>query len=160
MNSTHVTKVLPYAPDDLLALVGDVDRYPEFVPWVTALKTWNRTTPSPGVSTVDAEAKVGFAFVQERFGTRVKQDAGARTIEVSLLYGPFKRLSNRWAFHSDPAGTRVEFDIDFAFKSRLLDALLHANSKAAADRIMACFEARARQLYGATGAAAAATGGA
>ena len=148
MHDTHVSKVLPYAPDDLLALVADVERYPQFVPWVTSLRAWNRTSPAPGVSTVDAEARVGFAFVQETFATRVRRDDDARTITVSLLHGPFKRLNNRWEFHPDPAGTRVEFHIDFAFKSRILDALLHANAKAAADRIMACFEGRARALYG------------
>ncbi len=150
MHATHVTRVLPYRPDDLLRLVGDVERYPEFVPLGDGAAAWNRTEPAPDVTTVDAEAKVGFAFVQETFATRVRRDAAARTIDVSLLYGPFKRLRNRWEFHPDPAGTRVEFDIDFAFKSRILDALLAANARTAANRIMACFEARARALYGAS----------
>jgi coenzyme Q-binding protein COQ10 len=37
----HVSKILPYAPDQLFRLVGDVAKYPEFVPWITAMRTWN-----------------------------------------------------------------------------------------------------------------------
>jgi coenzyme Q-binding protein COQ10 len=144
----HVTRTLPYTPDQLFALVGDVDRYPQFVPWITALRTWNARTLGEGVDSLDAEAQVGFAVVKERFSTRVRRDAAARTIEVSLISGPFRTLSNRWRFLDDPAGTRVEFDIDFAFKSRVLQALLAANFHHAVERLMECFEARAKTLYG------------
>jgi coenzyme Q-binding protein COQ10 len=60
-------KVLPYRPEDLFRLVGDVEHYPEFVPWVSAMRTWNAVTPEPGVTQLDAEAEVRFAIVRERF---------------------------------------------------------------------------------------------
>jgi coenzyme Q-binding protein COQ10 len=146
----HVSKRLPYAPEQLFALVGDVMAYPDFVPWITAMRTWNARSIGEGVETVDAEAGVGFSFLKERFSTRVRRDANARQIDVTLLSGPFKRLANRWEFFDDGGGqTRVEFDIDFQFKSRLLEALLSANFAHAVDRLMTCFEARARTLYGA-----------
>jgi coenzyme Q-binding protein COQ10 len=144
----RVEKRLPYTPDQLFALVGDVERYPEFVPWLTALRTWNAHKLADGVGTIDAEATVAFAAVRERFSTRVRGDANARRIDVRLISGPFKTLSNTWIFHEDPAGTRVEFDIDFAFRSALLTKLLGANIHHAADRLIACFEARAKTLYG------------
>ena len=153
MHKTRVTRQSPYTPEELFALVGDVEAYPQFLPWVSSLRTWNATRPETGVRTVDAEAKVGFAFVRERFATRVRLDEIRRTIDVSLLYGPFKRLKNNWSFHPDKGGTRIEFDIDFEFKSRMLDALLAANVKRAADRLIACFEGRAEALYGARAAA-------
>ncbi len=153
LHKTRVTRVLPYAPEDLFRMVGDVDAYPEFVPWISAMRTWNKAEPAEGISTVDAEARVGFAIVRETFATRVRRDAKALTIEVGLLYGPFKHLRNLWRFLPDPAGTKIEFDLDFEFRSRLLDALLSANSRYAADRIMACFEGRAKALYGAATAA-------
>lgn len=140
--------MLPYTPDQLFALVGDVDRYPEFVPWISSMRTWNARDLGDGASSVDAEAGVGFAFLKERFATRVRRDAKARTIEVGLLSGPFRRLTNSWRFLEDEAGTRVEFDIDFQFKSRLLEGLLAANFHHAVDKLMACFEARAKALYG------------
>jgi len=68
---------------------------------------------------------------------------------VTLLSGPFRKLENRWRFLEAGHGcTRVEFDIDFEFKSRLLGAVLTANFAHAVDKLMGCFEARARSLYG------------
>ena len=153
MHSTRVTRILPYTPDEVLALVGDVENYPKFLPWVSAVRTWNRTPQKDGVSSVDAEAKVGFAFIREIFATRVRMDALGHVIDVSLLYGPFKRLHNRWSISQQDGGARIDFEIEFEFKSRLLDAILAANLQRAAERLIACFEARARALYGAPAAA-------
>lgn len=143
----HVSKVLPYRPDQLFKLVGDVDAYPQFVPWIVGMRTWNLRQLEEGVDGLDAEAKVGFSFLKEKFATRVRRDAIAHQVDVGLISGPFKKLQNRWRFFEDAGGTRVEFDIDFAFKSRLLDGLLHANFEHAVDRLMECFEARAKALY-------------
>jgi coenzyme Q-binding protein COQ10 len=140
--------VLPYAPDQLFTLVGDVERYPEFVPWITHMSVVGPRAEGEGVDRLEAEAGVGFAFLQERFCTGVRRDAGALTVEVSLIRGPFKALSNRWRFVPEGAGTRVVFDIDFAFKSRLLDMVLTANFDRAVDKLIGCFETRAAQLYG------------
>lgn len=149
MHRHVVTRVLPYSPEQLFALVGDVEAYPSFVPWITGMRTWNARQDG-SISMVDAEAQVGFSFLKERFATRVRRDAEHLTVDVSLLYGPFKRLSNQWRFTPNSAGTSVEFVIDFAFKSRMLDALLTANLDRAADKLIACFEARARQIHGAS----------
>lgn len=147
MHRTDVTRVLPYTPEQLFELVGDVERYPDFVPWVSTMRVWNRATPQPGVTTLDAEAGVRFAFLKEKFATRVRRDADTRTIEVSLLYGPFKRLRNVWTFSLDPGGARIDFLIEYEFKSRLLDTLLAMNFQHAAERLIGCFEARAKSLY-------------
>lgn len=147
----HVSRVLPYRPEQLFALVGDVESYPQFVPWIIALRTWNRREEAPGVDALDAEASVGFSLLKERFATRVRRDANTRHIDVRLLSGPFRRLENHWRFLDDAAGTRVEFDIDFVFKSRLLEALLRTNFHQAVERLMECFEGRASALYGAAG---------
>ncbi|MFY8142669.1 MAG: type II toxin-antitoxin system RatA family toxin [Caulobacter sp.] len=148
MHRHVVSRVLPYTPEQLFELVGDVETYPKFVPWITGMRTWNGRVDG-AVSTVDAEAQVGFSFLREKFATRVRRDRDALSIDVSLLYGPFKRLSNGWRFLPEGDATRVEFVIDFAFKSALLDAMLAANVDKAAGKLIACFEERARQLHGA-----------
>jgi coenzyme Q-binding protein COQ10 len=147
-----VSRVLPYTPEQLFALVGDVERYPDFVPWVTSMRVWNRRDDGAGLTGMDAEAGVGFSFLRERFSTRVNRDDPDKAITVSLISGPFKHLMNRWRFTPLPTGTKVDFDIDFEFKSRLLTALLTANFGHAVDRLMGCFEDRARALYGPGGA--------
>lgn len=149
-----LTRVLPYAPEQLFELVGDVRLYPQFVPWLTDIKVCNEAAIAPGLTSIDAEASVGFSFLKERFATRVLRDANTREIVVSLLYGPFKRLKNRWRFTPHPDGTLVTFDIDFEFKSRLLDGLLAANMDRAIAKLIGCFEARAAALHGASAPAA------
>lgn len=149
MHRHVVTRVLPYSPEQLFTLVGDVEAYPSFVPWITGMRTWNARVDGD-VSTVDAEAQVGFSFLREKFATRVRRDREALSIDVNLLYGPFKRLANGWRFVPEGEVTRVEFVIDFAFKSRMLDAMLAANIDRAAGKLISCFEARAATIYGAS----------
>ena len=143
-----LTRRLPYTPEQLFALVGDVERYPEFLPWVTSMRTWNRWPVSETIEAFDAEARVRFAIVREMFSTRVKLDSGSQAIDTELIAGPFRRLENHWRFESDPAGAKVDFAIDFEFRSRLLEKLASANAGRAIQRLMGCFEARAKALYG------------
>jgi coenzyme Q-binding protein COQ10 len=144
----RVTKILPYEPKQLASLVADVKAYPEFVRWVTGMRTWNRREERPGVWVEDAEASVGFSFLKERFSTWVRHDQTAPLVEVGLLRGPFRHLKNRWEFFPDPNGTRIEFMIDFAFRSPLLNGMLQANSDRAVTALMGSFEAEARRRYG------------
>ena len=143
-----LTRRLPYTPEQLFELVGDVERYPEFLPWVTAMRTWNRRPLCETVEAFDAEARVRFAIVRETFSTRVNLDRGALAIDTDLIAGPFRRLENHWKFAPDPSGAKVDFAIDFEFRSRLLEKLAAANAGRAIQRLMGCFEARARVLYG------------
>ncbi len=140
-------------------MVGDVARYPEFVPWITSM----RAEPiagdgGEGVTRLRAEAGVGFSFLKERFTTKVVRDARTRVIIVSLISGPFRRLMNQWRFEPHPSGCRVGFEIDFEFRSRVLTTLLRANFGLAVDRLIACFETRARDLYGAADVATVTSG--
>ena len=144
----HVTRLLPYTADQVFALVGDVDAYPEFVPWITAMRTGPVQQDGEGVSVVDAQATVGFSFLKEAFSTRVRRDAAQRLIRVDLISGPFRRLENVWGFRPHPRGCEVDFDIDFQFKAKMLDLMLKANFGYAVDKLIACFEGRALALYG------------
>ena len=143
-----LTRILPYTPGQLFALVGDVERYPQFVRWVSALRTWNRRQDDEGVLLLDAEAEVNFSVVRERFSTRVRLDEPALAIDVDLLSGPFRKLENRWRFKAHPSGAELAFEIDFEFRSRLLERLLAANLQRAVTKLVACFERRAKVLYG------------
>jgi coenzyme Q-binding protein COQ10 len=142
-----LTRILPYTPRQLFELVGDVERYPQFVPWVTQLRTSNRQADGHGITRLDAAAEVGFSIIHERFATRVRLDEPALAIDVGLISGPFRRLNNRWRFKDHPKGAELTFEIDFEFKSRLLDRLLAANFHRAVNRLVGCFEDRARVLY-------------
>jgi coenzyme Q-binding protein COQ10 len=144
----RVTRVMPYTPDQLFTLVGDIARYPDFVPWITSMRTWNPQVLPDGANTIDAEAQVGFSVLTERFATRVRRDPVNQIVTVSLLSGPFKRLVNTWGFTDHTDGCEIAFMIDFEFKSRLLTMMLEANFDRAVNKLIGCFEARAASLYG------------
>jgi coenzyme Q-binding protein COQ10 len=137
------TKHLPYTPEQMFALVADVARYDEFLPWVVAV----RVRSSSDAETV-ADLIVGFNAFKERFTSRVLKQAPSR-ICVDYVEGPLKFLHNEW--HFEPAaegGTDVRFSVDFAFKSRLFESLAGAMFDRALRRMTSAFEQRAAALYG------------
>jgi coenzyme Q-binding protein COQ10 len=142
------TRSLPYTPAQLFALVSDVEGYPEFLPWISRLRTWNRRTEGEGVQLLDAEATVKFTIISEKFSSRIRLDERAMSIDVGLISGPFRKLRTEWRFRPAPEGAELSFDIDFEFGSKLLEGLFAANFQKAVASIVKRFEARAAQLYG------------
>src|SRR5690606_4587614 len=96
---------------------------------------------------LDAEASVGFAFLTESFSTWVRHHRNLPRVEVGLMRWPFRNLKNREVFHPDPAGTRLEFMIDYAFKSSILSAMLHSNFDLAVGKLITSFETEAARRY-------------
>jgi coenzyme Q-binding protein COQ10 len=140
---THAEqRVLPYTPEQLFAIVADIERYPEFLPWCVGARIRER---EPNL--VVADLIIGFRMVRERFTSRVSLDPPQR-IDVAYTDGPFRHLNNHWSFSPDPRGCRVGFFVDFEFKSRLLQRLIEVLFSEAVRRMVGAFEKRARDLYG------------
>ena len=137
------TKHLPYTPEQLFTLVGDVGRYAEFLPWVVAV----RVRSSTETETI-ADLVVGFNAFKERFTSKVTKQAPDR-ITVDYIEGPLKYLKNEWRFEPAPGGgTNLCFSVDFAFKSRIFEAIAGQMFDRALRRMTGAFEARAADLYG------------
>jgi coenzyme Q-binding protein COQ10 len=140
---THAEqRILPYTPEQLFALVADVERYPEFLPWCVAARVRERHA-----GLIVADLIIGFRMFRERFTSRVKLDPPAR-IDVAYTDGPFRYLNNHWLFERVPGGCRIDFFVDFEFKSRLLQRMIEMLFSEAVRRMVAAFETRAEQLYG------------
>jgi coenzyme Q-binding protein COQ10 len=134
---------LPFAPDALCRLVGDVRAYPGFLPWVQAIDVVKEERIGEGWRGL-ARADIGWRSIRERFATFVECRPEDGAVEVRLADGPFKRLENRWRFRPDgEGGSIVDFWIAYEFKSRILQALASANRDRAAARIIGAFEAEA-----------------
>ena len=137
------TKHLPYTPEQLFTLVGDVGRYAEFLPWVVAV----RVRSSTETETI-ADLVVGFTAFKERFTSKVTKQAPDR-ITVDYIEGPLKYLKNEWRFEPAPdGGSNVYFSVDFAFKSRIFETIAGQMFDRALRRMTGAFEARAADLYG------------
>ncbi len=124
-------------------LVADVGRYPEFLPWVVAVRPRRQSGTS-----FTWDMSVGFRSLRETFTTSVRLDR-PHHIDVDYVSGPLKHLHNDWYFHpSGNGGTQLEFSVDFEFKSKIFERLAGAFFHEAFKRMVSSFEARARKLYG------------
>ena len=136
------TRRLPYTPEQMFDLVADVKRYPEFLPWVSAMRVRSETQAE-----TQADMIVGFKGLRETFTSRVRKQR-AEAITVDYLEGPLKFLRNEWRFRPEPDGCAVEFNVEFAFKNRVFEMLAGQVFHGALRRMTSAFEARAAQLYG------------
>jgi len=137
------TRRVPYSPEQMFALVADVERYPEFLPWCVATRIRSREERS-----FTADLIAAFAAFREQYTSRVNLDPEGRLIVIEYLEGPFEHLTNRWQFQPVDGGCDVEFDIDFRFRSRTLEALISGMFTKAIRKMTESFEQRAHQLYG------------
>jgi coenzyme Q-binding protein COQ10 len=141
------TRQLPYQAAQMYALVADVARYPEFLPWCAATRIRGREERGDH-EVMDTDMVISFKVFREKFGTRVTLWPGEQRIETEYLEGPFRHLKSEWRFTSMDAGCQVDFWVDFEFKSRLLQGVIGLVFNEAMQRIVRAFEARAAQLFG------------
>ena len=138
-----------YVPEDMFALVADVEHYPEFLPLCEALKVRRRNTLDDGREMLIADMTIGYKAIRETFTSRVTLDPAAMKILVEYVDGPFSHMQNRWSFVADNNGTRVDFFIDYQFKSRMLGVLMGAMFDTAFRKFSDAFVERAGVVYGA-----------
>lgn len=139
---THTEKkILPYTPEQLYALVADIERYPEFLPWCVAARIRRREG-----DVLYADLMIGFRMIRERFTSKVVLGDGR--IDVTYSEGPFKYLTNHWIFQPSPEGCLIDFFVDFEFRSKVLQKIIGVLFNEAVRRMVAAFETRARDLYG------------
>jgi len=141
MISHRETRLVPYPAELMYRVVSEVEKYPQFLPWVLALRVLSRRENG-----LTAEMAVGYGALRERYTSDVRLDPNARTIDVVEIKGPFKCLENHWRFTPKEDGCEVDFSIRFEFKNRLLHSVAgHAFEKVLM-KMTDAFEARAKNI--------------
>jgi coenzyme Q-binding protein COQ10 len=141
MISHRETRFVPFAAELMYAVVSDVEKYPEFLPWVLALRVLSRRENG-----MTAEMAVGYGALRERYTSDIKLDPSSRRIDVAQIKGPFKILENHWQFTPSGAGCDVTFTILFEFNNRLLHSVAGAKFEKVMLKMTDAFEARAAAL--------------
>lgn len=97
-----------------MSLVTNVERYPDFIPAMTALR---KTKDLP--DGFEAEAMINFKGVTETFASRITINHDARTVlvEKAKRGGAVKTLHNYWRFYELSDGSTL---IDFEVEVRLM----------------------------------------
>ena len=142
------TRRVTHSPEQMFALVADVEKYPQFLPLCEGLTVRRRTPREGGGEVLLADMTVGYKAIRETFTTQVLLNRAEHVIEVKYIDGPFRYLDNRWHFAETPSGgCTVDFFIDYEFKSRILGALMGSMFDRAFRMFTEAFETRANRIY-------------
>ena len=148
----HEVRQLPYTAAQMFALVADVAKYPEFLPWTAAARVRSRRPvegPVPGGEVLEADLVISFKVFREKFGSRVTLLPDENRILTEYLDGPFRHLKSVWQFRDvAEGGVEVAFTVDFEFRNAILAALIGLVFNEAMTRVVRAFETRAAALYG------------
>ena len=138
-----------YTPEQMFALVADVEKYPLFLPMCEALTVRSRKERD-GVVVLVADMSVGYKAIRESFTSQVVLKPDDLVIDVRYMDGPFKYLRNTWIFRrTAEGGCDVVFDIDYEFRNRMLGMVMGAVFDRAFRMFATAFEKRADEIYGA-----------
>jgi len=146
MRKVERSALVPYTPAQMFALVEDIERYPQFVPWVSDAKLIGRTATE-----VTGQLEMERSGFKEKFTTRNILEPPHR-MDLRLVDGPFKVLEGRWTF--DPIGdrgTKIGLTIRFEFSNPVLSMMLSKTFEKSCAQLVDAFVTRARAVYGAAG---------
>ncbi|MBF0417108.1 MAG: type II toxin-antitoxin system RatA family toxin [Magnetococcales bacterium] len=135
------TTLVSFTPEQMYALVVDMDRYPEFIPWIVRARKFDEK-PDRFMS----EMTFAFKGLREIFLTEDHIVPNA-LIRIQLVSGPFRNLESEWRFSPAEGGARIDFFINFSFKNRLLDLTLGPIFGEASKRMVEAFKQRATEIY-------------
>jgi coenzyme Q-binding protein COQ10 len=146
MSSTSIKKIIPCKKDQLIEMVLDIEKYPEFVPWCIEGKVYDKIN-SEDLITFNGDLKVGKSILNEIFSSHVSYHKKTDKIIVTNLNGPLKYLKNEWFFKDINNNTQLEFFIDFELTNPILNGIMKTSFELGLNKIAKAFELRAIQLY-------------
>ena len=123
MSSASIKKIIHCKKEQLVEMVLDIEKYPEFVPWCIEGKI-NDKNESLDLITFNGDLKVGKSILNETFSSHVSYYKEKDTIIVTNLNGPLKHLKNEWKFKEVNNSTQLEFFIDFELKNPILNGIM------------------------------------
>lgn len=143
MKKIQKSALIAYAPEQMFALVDDVDRYAEFLPWCGDSKVTARQH-----NVIEATLMIKYGTVNQSFSTRNLNSPHSR-IEMQLLNGPFRTLRGDWQFVAlGNAGTKIILQLEFEFTSKILDLTVGPIFSQIANSLVDAFVQRAKHMYG------------
>ena len=146
MSSASIKKVIPCKKKQLIEMVLDIEKYPEFVPWCIEGKI-KQKNETQDLIVFEGDLKVGKSFLNETFSSQVSYYKEKDKIVVTNLEGPLKYLKNEWIFKDINNGTQLEFFVDFELKNPVLNSIMKKSFELGLNKIAKSFEERAIKLY-------------
>ena len=149
MPKASVKRLIECKKEDLIDLVLDIEKYPEFVPFCHDAKIYNNKNEEDKTKII-ADLTIGKGPFKDTYKSDVVYNKKDSSIFVKNLDGPLNHLSNEWKFISKNNFTEVTFDIDFEIENKFLNILMEKSFKFGLNRIADAFQKRAEKLFSKT----------
>ena len=146
MPSASIKKKIPCSKKNLIEMVLDIEKYPEFVPWCLDGKIHDKIDKGDTIE-IKADLTIGKSFFKDTYKSFVIYNKSEDSIHVTNINGPLKHLENEWFFRQDGDSSEVEFQVDFELKNKILNILMIKSFDLGLKKIADAFEKRAIELF-------------
>lgn len=143
MRKISRSALVPHTPENMFALVADIEAYPSFLPWCRSAHVDERSG-----EVVEATLEFGRGGIRKSFRTR-NTLLQPESITLELVAGPFRHLAGAWHFRALGAGgTKVSLDLEFEFENRVTDLVLGPFFEEICNSLVDAFTRRALEVHG------------
>ncbi len=146
MPKASVKRLIGCKKEQLIDLVLDIEKYPQFVPFCLESKIYEKKEKGDLLLIV-ADLTIGKGLFKDTYKSDVKFNKKDDSIYVTNLDGPLKHLENKWHFKEENKFTEVSFDVDFELKNDFLNIIMIKSFQFGLDKIADAFQKRAEELF-------------
>tara|TARA_B100000579_G_scaffold89311_1_gene70346 strand:+ start:2735 stop:3229 length:495 start_codon:yes stop_codon:yes gene_type:complete len=149
MPKASVKRLIECKKEQLIDLVLDIEKYPQFVPFCLDSKIYEKKNKG-NLLLIIADLTIGKGPFKDTYKSDVKYNKKEDSIYVTNLDGPLKHLENKWDFREDNNVTEVSFVVDFELKNDFLNIVMTKSFQYGLDKIADAFQKRAEELFSKT----------
>ena len=146
MPKASVTRLIECKRNQLIDLVLDIEKYPEFVPFCLGSRVYERNTRE-NLTLIIADLTIGKGPFKDTYKSDVQFNKKTNTIKVTNIGGPLRHLENNWKFIESDNCTEILFDIDFEIENKFLNLVMTKSFQYGLNKIADAFQKRAHELY-------------
>ena len=146
MPKASVKRLIECKKDQLIDLVLDIEKYPEFVPFCHDARVFEKKKEE-NFTFIIADLTIGKGPLKDTYKSDVTFDEKNSLIKVKNIGGPLKHLENNWKFKDHDSGSEIFFDIDFEIKNKFLNLVMTKSFEYGLNKIADSFQKRAEELY-------------
>ena len=146
MPKASVKRLIECNKDQLIDLVLDIEKYPEFVPFCLKAHVYERSNEGELVFII-ADLTIGKGPFKDTYKSDVRFNKKDNIIKVTNIGGPLNHLENTWHFKEQVGGTEISFDIDFEIENKFLNIVMTKSFQFGLDKIADAFQKRAEELF-------------
>ena len=146
MPKASVKRLIECKKEDLINLVLDIEKYPEFVPFCYAAKIYETLEKDNQIKII-ADLTIGKGPFKDTYKSDVRYNKNEDIIFVTNIDGPLNHLENKWYFIQKKENTEISFDINFEIENRFLNIIMEKSFQFGLNKIADSFQKRANDLF-------------